>query len=390
MKIIIICKGFKKSNLNKLPWKYIFELTKYLNSSNEVVVLTDAPELDVDEIDILYLKKLFIPLKGESEELIDLLNKEKPDKCIMLMGMTSFLRIDFRIEQPVIGVFTSPIYSYKELIKNIGLIDLVKYRKYTTIHILNSLIPSFFVKKFADRFENMVFLSKYTCQKLNDKGFPKEKSIIIPLGIDEHFFSPVNSNEVKKIRKRINPDNIPLIIYFTSPLTLRGTDILVKAFAHIRKEKKCKLIFLSRIDYSELKNEEEIIKKIASKLDVLDFMEIISDYLSTEKLKLYLSTADLICIPFKLVISDVPISILEAMALGKPVISTNISSIPELLPKGITVNSNDSVSLAKTILTLISDENMLLEIGKNNKIYMENYPKWDETLLKFNYIVWEY
>ena len=49
----------------------------------------------------------------------------------MLLGLTSFLRKEFKINKPVIGIFTSPLYSIRELIGNIGLIDSFKYRKYT-------------------------------------------------------------------------------------------------------------------------------------------------------------------------------------------------------------------------------------------------------------------
>ena len=176
-------------------------------------------------------------------------------------------------------------------------------------------------------------------------------------------------------------------MYFTSPLTLRGTDTLVKAFAKVRKEKKCKLIFLSRIDDPELKKEEIILKKIARKYNVLDSMKIYSDYLSHNDLKKYISTADLVCIPFKIVISDVPISILEAMSLGKPVISTNVASIPELLSNGVTINANDPKSLAKCILILLNNQKLINELGKKNKTSMNQYPKWEQIAWKFEKII---
>ena len=388
MKIGVICPNFKESNINKQPWKYIYEISKYLKKQGEdVFIITDSKD-NFDEIKTITVKKLFIPFKGETEELLDILNQEKPDKCVMLLGLTSFLRREFRIKQPIHGVFTSPIYSLRELLKNVGFKDSVKYRKYTTIHYINALIPNLFVKKWAKKFENIIFLSDYTRKKLIKKGFNAEKAILIPSGIDEEFLIKPDKSDVEEVRNEINPENVPIIMYFTSPLTLRGTDTLVKAFGKIRKKMPCKLIFLSRVDYDELKDEEKILKEIAKENEVLDSLEIISEYLTHEDLKKYLSAADIICLPFKIVISDVPVSILEAVALGKPVVSTNVACIPELLDgNGITVNPKQSLELARSISSLLSDEKLSEFLAIKNREYITGYPIWENSSEKFFKII---
>lgn len=387
MKIAVICSDFKRSNINKLPWKYIHKISTCLDKDNQIVVITDTPENDINELKVLNTKKLFNPLRGETKELLDLLDQEQPDKCIMLLGLTSFLRKEFKIKQPTFGIFTSPIYNLKELISNIGIFNLFKYRKYTFIHVVNSLIPDYLVKKYSGSFEKIVFLSNYSCQKLVDKGFPKEKSVIIPVGVDEHFKEDTDIEELKKFQRNINPENIPLIMYFTSPLTLRGTDTLIKAFGDIRKEKKSKLIFLSRVDHPELQKEEKILRQLAIKNNISDSVEIISDYLSQDVLKNYLSAADLICIPFKIVISDIPVSILEAMSIGKPVISTKVACLPELLPNGILVKANNPKNLADSLSRLVNDRNLSNNLGMNNKFLMEKYPSWDQIASNFKRII---
>ncbi|MEN6292525.1 MAG: glycosyltransferase family 4 protein, partial [Methanobacterium sp.] len=275
----------------------------------------------------------------------------------------------------------------KELIGNIGIFNLIKYRKYTFIHIVNSLIPDYLVKKYSGSFEKIVFLSTYSCQKLVNKGFPEDKSVTIPVGVDDHFKEDLNIEKIKKFQRNINPDNIPIIMYFTSPLTLRGTDTLIRAFGHVRKEKKSKLILLSRIDHPELKKEEKILRNLAIKNNTSDSVEIISDYLSQDVLKKYLLVADLICIPFKIVISDIPVSILEAMSLGKPVISTDVACLPELLPNGILVKANDPKILADSLSRLINDKKLSNDLGIRNKISMKTYPSWDQIASSFKKII---
>ncbi|MCC7551076.1 MAG: glycosyltransferase family 4 protein [Methanobacterium sp.] len=381
MKIAIICPDFKQPNINRLPWKYIYEIAKYLkNREFEVVIITNTHEGKVDEIPLIQVKKLFTPFKGETQELLDVLEKMKPDKCLMLLGLTSFLRNSFQMNIPVYGIFTSPLYSFRELIKNMGLLNSIKYHRYTAIHYLNALIPDYMVKKWGKSFRKIIFLSQDTRAKMIDKGFIQKRSIFIPVGMDTDFLEPPNPGAVKAITNTINPENVPLIMYFTSPLTLRGTDTLMEAFVRVRKEQPCKLIFLSRLDNDKLKKEEELLMDIAEREDVKNSVEFISQDLNFLEIKEYLSTANLVCLPFKIVISDVPISILEAMALGKPVISTKIASIPELLNgNGIMVQVNDEKELKEKIMKLLSDKELSKDMSLKEIEYMKNYPTWTDV-----------
>jgi phosphatidyl-myo-inositol dimannoside synthase len=381
LKIAVICPEFKESNINKQPWKYIYEISRYLKEQgHNIFIITNSDEIS-NGIRTITVKKLFNPFKGETEEVLNILSQENPDKCVMLLGLTSFLRREFKIEQPVYGVFTSPLYSFRELLRNIGVKDSFKYRKYTAIHYINALIPKMFVKKWTKKFENIIFLSDYTRKKLVEKGLNSEKAVLIPSGIDKDFLNLPKAETVEKIRKQIDPENVPVIMYFTSPLTLRGTDTLVKAFGKVKKEMPCKLIFLSRVDYKELKDEEKVLRKIAEEYGVSDSIEIISKYLSREEIKEYLSAADIICLPFKIVISDVPVSILEAMAIGKPVISTNVACIPELLNgNGMIVKPNNHQELAGTILKLVNNN---FNMHVTSKCYLKTYNDSFNTLIEF-------
>ena len=387
MKIVIICSDFQKSNIRKLPWKYVYEIALYLSKRHEVIIVTDSNRKDIDEIKIISVKRIFMPLKGETAELLNVLEHENPDKCIMLLGLTSFLRKEFKIKKPVIGIFTSPLYSINELIRNIGIKDSLRYRNYTVIHYINSLIPDYFVRKWSKKFEKIVFLSNYTQNKLILKGLNEKNAVLIPLGIDKTFLESPETEKVKKIIKEINPENTQVVMYFTSPLTLRGTDTLVKAFADVNKEIPSKLIFLSRKDTEELSKEEILLKEIAEKENISDSIKIISKNLSSEEIKEHLSAANIVCLPFKIVISDVPVSILEAMALKQPVISTKVACIPELLDNNLTVQANDNEELSEVLNELLSDKELIKKMGLNARKYMENYPTWSEIGNEFLKII---
>ena len=83
----------------------------------------------------------------------------------------------------------------------------------------------------------------------------------------------------------------------------------------------------------------------------------------------------------------IPVSLMEAMAYGIPVISTNTGSIPKLLSDGagIMVQEKSSTELAEAILKLVNDEDLTLQIAikEYNKISREfNVENTTEKLLR--------
>ncbi|MEN6554376.1 MAG: glycosyltransferase family 4 protein [Methanobacterium sp.] len=382
MKVCVTCFEFKKENLRRQPWRYIYEIVKGLIENNvEVVLITDIDLTGIDEINIRTLKGSLNPFLVESQELLDVLEEENPDVIIMNLGLSSFLKFKYSINKPVIGVLTSPIYSFHEVLR-VGFKELFKNINHISIHIIGSLIPNFIIRRYSNNFDTIVVLSEYNKKRLENIGVKTNILKIIP-GIDKSFLELPHESNVEELKIKLNPDKIPFIMYFTSPLTLRGTDTLVKAFAKVRRKIKSKLIILSRREHEELSRDEQILEKIASEEGISDSVELLSIYLDPDEIKEYVSAADIISLPFKIVISEIPLSILEAMALGKPVVSTNIGCITELLNSELLVRPNKISDLAENILKLINDKKLADKLGSESRLYMENYPFWDDVKISF-------
>jgi len=72
---------------------------------------------------------------------------------------------------------------------------------------------------------------------------------------------------------------------------------------------------------------------------------------------------------------NTPVSVIEAMALGLVVVSTNVGGIPYLLTNnetGFLVPDNDSVAMATTILNALEYPSKAIEISKNSRSFAEN------------------
>lgn len=382
MKVCFICFDFKRQNIRKQPWRYIYEIAKgFTKQGVDSIIITNSEEDSFDSIKIRHVKSLrsFI---GETREVATIINEENPEIIIIVLGMTSFFRFSFPFNKPVIGVLTSPLYSVPEVL-SVGLSELILHRKYLVIHLVGAFVPHFLIKKWASHYKKIVVLSENNRRRFQ-KYYPASNILVIPPGIEELFLTQVDPKNVQSLKNEINSENYPILLYFTSPLTLRGTDTLLKAFAEVRKNIPSKLLFLSRPDDGEMQKEDNLLKNIAERKNITDSVLFINRNLSPDELKNYLSIADVICLPFKIVLSDVPISILEAMAMGKPVISTNIDGIPDLIEnRGIIVTPNNYKELALKIREILEDSDLIFNIGNNGKLLMVKYPRWESVVHQF-------
>jgi colanic acid/amylovoran biosynthesis glycosyltransferase len=70
----------------------------------------------------------------------------------------------------------------------------------------------------------------------------------------------------------------------------------------------------------------------------------------------------------------VPTVIKEALALGLPVVASNVAGIPELLDHGlhgILVPPQDGKSLGEAVITLLADDNKRRELGVHGRKFAE-------------------
>lgn len=388
MKVLISCKDFARPNLNKQPWKYVYEIAKFLvKQKDEVIIVTNGQYGDdyIDGIRIVHIRKLFNVFIGETQDFNNIIVKENPEKIVMLLGMTSFLRCSYKLAKPVIGIITSPVYNVRELLRNVGIADSLLHIDMMVIHYVNAIIPPFFIKRWVNKFDKIVVLSEWNKRRISEKGVDRESIIVIPPSIDDAWFT---ANDSHIIDKRYSNFHKPEIVYFTSPLSLRGTSILIKAFSQVLTKDDAKLKFICRIDSGNSEKEIKTLKSLVKKEGIIENVEFIENNLEISELINEICKSDIVCIPFKIVISDVPISLLEAMAVKIPVLSTQVSSIPEvLMDVGMCVKPNSPSALSHAIISIINDNLLMMSMGEKGREKMATYDRWDGVGTKFKYLL---
>ena len=148
----------------------------------------------------------------------------------------------------------------------------------------------------------------------------------------------------------------------------KGILNLIEAFSSIEGRK----LFVAG-DGPEKQRIEEIIKERHLKDRI-----ILLGHINQEEVKQYLSKARFVVVP-SIWYENCPYSVMETLAIGKPVIGANIAGIPELVEDKVNglLYKYDSVSdLESKMKILYENPELAKEYGKNaKKIAIDNYGK---------------
>ena len=142
-----------------------------------------------------------------------------------------------------------------------------------------------------------------------------------------------------------------VVVYFGAPAALRGLPTLLEAFnlAH-RSDDSLKLLVLSRkrgreSDIQHCNGACRINSKVAPTVRIMERL------LSSHELAVSVAACDVIALPFELVPSDAPLSLLEARALEIPLVTTNVACLPEMAGENAyIVQPANPVALAQALL----------------------------------------
>ncbi len=221
-----------------------------------------------------------------------------------------------------------------------------------------------FLKKWFRKLDGRIAVSK-PARDFISGHFPGDYRII-PNGVDLEHFSP-RAKPLEQFRDgKIN-------ILFVSRLEKRkGVNYLLGAYKQVRKEVgNCRLILVGPSTRWSRNYEKQV--KQRGWEDI-----VFAGWVPQEDLPRYYQTADIVCSPatgresFGLIL-------LEAMAMGKPIVASNIdgyASVATHNGDALMVPPRDKHSLAQALIMLATDAKLRQEMGARGKIKAADYG-WD-------------
>ncbi len=186
---------------------------------------------------------------------------------------------------------------------------------------------------------------------------------IIPNGIDLEHFSPHVPPIERFCDGKFN-------ILFVGRLEKRkGLNYLIKAYRQVKKEyPESRLIVVGPGSRPRKKHEKQV-----RRMGLGDVVFVGS--VSYDELPRYYKTADVFCSPAT-GRESFGIVLLEAMALGKPVVASNIPGYASVMThgkEGLLVPPKDVNELARALMSLMADESRRQQMGDRGLLTARDY-----------------
>ena len=227
-------------------------------------------------------------------------------------------------------------------------------------------LPSFiarfpqWAKRVLSRADVIVTPSPYLAHAISDHGF---NARIIPNVIDI-------SDYPHRLRNKVGPR----IFWMRSFHPLYNPALALRAFAQLR----LKVPEASLIMAGQDKGNEAEMRRLAMQLGLngevrfTGFLDLHGKLLEAERSDIFLNTSH---------IDNMPVAIVEACALGLPVVSTTVGGIPDMLTNGETgllVSDDDDDAVVAALHRLIDEPELASQLSTNGRKLAEN-SSWERV-----------
>ncbi|HIJ01803.1 TPA: glycosyltransferase family 4 protein [Candidatus Woesearchaeota archaeon] len=299
--------------------------------------------------------------------------KSKTIKSNILFNVINFL---YRCSKLIIKVLTEKpeivhvhLTAYKDFLQKDIFIKIVKLlNKKLIIHIHGGAFKDFYEKssknkrikiiKTLDSADSLIVLSEIWYNYFKTLC-PQQKIYILPNTIDFKLISQYRRKYSKKNKRIIN------LLFVGRIEKQKGIFELLNAFSQIEDEKMTLNIM------GPFMNNEKEIMGLIEKLGIYRKVKFLGVIHGNKRLK-YFAESDIFILPSHW--EGLPITILEAMASGLPIISTEVGAIPEIVKKenGVLIKVG-SVSELKKAIIKVRQNTKRISYYKNNISKIDKY-----------------
>jgi glycosyltransferase involved in cell wall biosynthesis len=199
--------------------------------------------------------------------------------------------------------------------------------------------------------------------KISNMHINQAKIQVIPYGIDTNRFKNINGDAFKT---KYGCQNLKVILSVGRLNYQKGFQYLIQAMPHIiQRTPKVMLIIVGEGE------QLQYLKQLAISLGVSKHI-VFTGALSQTQIPNAYAACDVFVLPS--LFESFGISLIEAQAAGKPVISTRTGGAPEALIDGTTgllVEPADPKSLELAILRILTNDDLASEMGIEGKKFVE-------------------
>lgn len=267
----------------------------------------------------------------------------------------------------------------------IGLNDIIKCKKIVTVHdLIPYIMPETvgkgylikFLKEMPNIIENsdgIITVSNYSKKDIL-KFFPiDEKKIYVTHLAADKQFKPLDKEKCIKLTTEKYNIKTPFILYLGGFSERKNVHSLIKAFSKVYNnlDKEYKLVIVG-----SYRDSSQKLIKLVEKLNMTNNI-LFTGFVSQAELPIFYNACEAFVYPSTYEGFGLPP--LEAMNCGTPVITSNVTSIPEVVgDAGILINPYDISNLTTAIGNLLSNESLRNELSKKGYERSKDF-SWKKT-----------
>lgn len=352
-----------------MPWRTVAEVAKYIHSQGRHVTIlngfsgtTAIRDFETGSVPVIGIRHSFI-------ELAETVKRKEFTSVAVPVTWRDGLK-DWSAFKTIkckkLAYFAGGVYRMKDAIQLWRSSSLSIAKPY----LIESIVPKgMLTKKLADAgFTEVIALTPFTADRFA-KHPALNVSCIMP-GKDIFESLPEDDSILKKYQL----EGKKFLCYTGAPSPVRGSEWLLKAADQIN-EPDFRLVMLMRTDVgSDFLRFEQKLKQLQHPENII----IIGDKLTREQLKAFFSHAYAMVLPFIVIPSEIPLTYLEVLSCGTPIITFDNGGTTRLLNDGLVISSKKKNSLADT-LSLAWNNVHLYEIGQQGKSFIQQYPSWEQV-----------
>lgn len=197
-------------------------------------------------------------------------------------------------------------------------------------------------------------------QMIEDNGFDEKRIISIPTGVDLNLFDPERVNGTLRSDWGV-PAYVPVIGMVAVIRSWKGHEYFVDAAGIVLKEFPEARFFIVGDG-----PRKEIVSNYIKARGLQDSIIMTGQ---RDDIPHVMASFDIVVLP-SYANEGLPQSLIQAMAMGKPVIASNVGSIPEVVIDGKTgylVPPRSPSAIAEKIISLLKDNGLRLEMGDEGR-----------------------
>ncbi len=362
-RIAIVAPEFNSYTAIHVPWRQIYEIATRLEPRgiDTAIITSDCDVEKFSNVNIINL---------EQKDIRNLDDKSKrsimsfsPDILYWLGNPYSGTYMEKnKFDIPVV-LHISSLHILPSELRNLSIGEVLQHRLQlaTAFYPFNRVVS----KLNTEHITGIISSTRTVTDRLVSLGVNPTKIITSPL----FFESDLSADDVAASDE--------FVVCYAGPVdTIRGATIILEAVALLKSRgKSVKLLFLLRTDNPQ--RDRLLVENKIKKLGIVKEVEIIAGVLTRRQLANHLSSSHIVAIPTKYVWNEPPLIILEAMALGKLVITTSVCGIPEIVAGNALTIKPTAESFANKIAEMIENEESITTAGANAKAYVKSLPDWD-------------